>query len=140
MQTFSAILLWLAMGAATAYFANQRGRDPFAWFMLGMLLGFFGLLLLFVLPPLAKEDEPALEAEYTLLEKSPRNHDYLIKEWYYYDDERKQNGPMPFDQLKELWQDGKINEETFVWSEGLDSWKQLQDVESVYAHLRLQEP
>lgn len=139
MQTFSVILFWLAMGAATAYFANQRGRDPFAWFMWGMLLGFFGLLLLFVLPPLAKEEEPGLEAEYSLLEPNPKNHDYFLKEWYYYDDKKEQHGPVRFEQLKKLWEEGHINEETFVWHEGLDNWKQLQDVEGAYAHLRLEE-
>jgi len=138
MQTFSVILFWLAMGAATAYFANQRGRDPLAWFMLGMLLGFFGLLLLFVMPPLAREDEPPQEAEYALLrpEKAPENHAYLLKDWYYYDEEKKQQGPIRFDELKALWENGKINEETFVWEEGLPDWKQVLDLDGVYKHLR----
>lgn len=140
MQTFSVILFWLAMGAATAYFANQRGRDPLAWFMLGMLLGFFGLLLLFVLPPLAQEEE-LQEAEYGMLtpeSASQENHDYMLKDWFYFDEERKQHGPIRFEEMKRLREEGKVNEETFVWAEGLDDWKQVQDLKGLYGGLRVE--
>lgn len=145
MQTFYIIIFWLAMGAATAYFANQRGRDPLVWFMLGMLLGFFGLLLLFVLPAVA-EEEPVQEAEYALLDQKGegqpgilQGHEFMLKDWYYYDGERNQQGPVRFERLSSLWQDGKINEETYIWAEGLDSWKRLDEVGELYGELREKE-
>ena len=61
MQLFLTITLCLLIGAATAYFANQRGRDPLVWFMVGMLLGIFGLALLFLLPPVLEGEEKSEE-------------------------------------------------------------------------------
>lgn len=138
-QLISWIVLWLCLGTATAYFADQRGRDPLVWFMLGMLLGFLGLLLLFLLPPVSDEG-PVEEAEYNLLnqkEVSPQSHDYMIKEWFYYDDRRNRQGPIRFENLRELWKKGHIGEETFVWSEGMDGWKKIEEIQNLYAHLQL---
>lgn len=130
------------MGTATAYFANQRGRDPLVWFMLGMLLGFFGLLLLFLLPPVA-EEEPTQEAEYALLEQrgelasNPVDHSYMIKEWYYYDNNKARHGPVRFEKLKSLWQEASIDQESFVWCEGMENWKQIENIQGLYTHLQL---
>lgn len=139
MQTFSVIFFWLAMGLATAYFANQRGRDPFVWFVLGMLLGVFGLLLLLMLPPV-KEEEAVQEAEYVFHDKKEelptQSHSFMLQDWYYYDRERRQQGPVRYDSLRDLWQEGKIDEETFVWSEGLDEWKRLDKVDPLYGELK----
>ncbi len=142
MQVFLSIVFWLLMGCATAYFANQRGRDPLVWFMLGMLLGLFGLLLLFLLPPVADE-MPTEEAEYALLDQkhegvpSVQSHDYLIKEWYYYDTAQQRQGPVRVETLKSLWSDGMLNEETFIWCEGMDNWKSIDQVQNLYTYLQL---
>lgn len=142
MQIISLIVLWLCLGTATAYFANQRGRDPIVWFMLGMLLGFFGLLLVFLLPPLA-EEEPAVEAEYALLEQRGElsfglsNQDFLVKDWFYYDHKQIRQGPVSFDKLKGLWKDGFLNEESYIWSEGMENWIRLEEVQNLYTHLQL---
>lgn len=140
MQYFLSIVLWLLVSTATAYFANQRGRDPFVWFMIGMLLGFLGLLLVFLLPPVGEEPPPE-EAEYAFLEQkndsSKRSHEYLINDWYYYDQEQKRQGPIRFEHLQNLWRDGVITNHTFVWSEGMERWRKLEEVQNVFTHLQL---
>lgn len=136
-QIISLIILWLCLGASTAYFANQRGRDPFVWFMIGMLLGFFGMLLLFLLPPVADAQQKMAPFEEKGEEFIIQNRDYLIKEWYYYDQDRVRQGPLTFDQVKALWKRGVLNEESFVWSEGLESWKKIEELQNVYTHLQL---
>lgn len=33
------MVAWIILGAATAYLAKHRGRDPTFWFIIGMLVG-----------------------------------------------------------------------------------------------------
>lgn len=134
------------IGTATAYFANQRGRDPIVWFMVGMLLGLFGLVLLFLLPPVSAEEAAAKEMEDLAGESKPpeikfpvAQHDYLIKEWFYYDQHKERQGPVKFEVLKKLWEDGNIDEETFVWAEGMANWVKIEEVQNLYAHLILKD-
>lgn len=42
------LLLWLLFGVASAIVANGKGRDGCGWFILGVLLGPFGLILALV--------------------------------------------------------------------------------------------
>lgn len=145
MQLFLSIMLWLMIGSATAYFANQRGRDPLVWFMVGMLIGLLGLLLLFLLPPVTEEDVPHEgEEELSLDSKTDpttdaKPHDYLVKDWYYYDREKNRQGPIRFDALKKLWQAGDLSEETYIWSEGMTEWKKIEEVPNLHTHLVFKE-
>jgi hypothetical protein len=139
MQLFLTIMLWLMISSATAYFANQRGRDPLIWFMLGMLLGFLALIFLFLLPPV-QEEEPPLEAEYEILKKtSVLTPTFSLlelgKDWFYYDDKRQQQGPVQYDMIKELWDKGSIDEKTYVWSEGMGEWAEVKEIENLYDKL-----
>lgn len=49
------ILVWLAYGVLVAFLANSRGRNPFAWFALGLLAPCVSIILVFVLPDLNLE-------------------------------------------------------------------------------------
>lgn len=138
MQLFLTIALCLMIGAATAYFANQRGRDPLIWFMVGMLMGLFGLLLLFLLPVVPDEGVPPQEAIPEQID-TPRTitHDYLVKDWYYYDRNRERQGPIRFEKLKDLWKESELHEDSFVWSEGMPGWQKIEDLHSLYSFLQL---
>lgn len=141
MQYFVSIVLWLLVSTATAYFASQRGRDPLVWFMVGMLLGFLGLLLLFLLPPVNETETNAEEAEYALLEPQGETslplpgHDYMIKDWFYYDSQQQRQGPIRFEDLHHLWKDGVIDDHTFVWSDGMENWKKIEEIQNLHTHL-----
>jgi len=119
------------MGALNAYYANQRGRDPVAWFMIGIPLGLFGLVILFLLPKLndknsEKKETAAIAAEFPSVEELLP--DYTVKEWYYLDDEHKQKGPVQFSFLKGLWHDGQLLVKTYVWCDGMDVWEKVENV------------
>lgn len=143
MQYFLSIILWLLVSTATAYFANQRGRDPLVWFMIGMLLGFLGLLLLFLLPPVQEGEAGVQEIENSFLEPktdsipaaSSYSHEYLIKEWFYYDSEKNRQGPVRFEDLHDLWKAGVINDSTFVWSDGMVNWQKIEEIQPLHTHL-----
>lgn len=139
MQLFLTIALCLTIGAATAYFANQRGRDPLIWFMIGMLLGIFGFLLLFLLPAITEEGGAEEEIYEPKVESIPHQatHEYLVKDWYYYDRNRARQGPIRFDKLKDLWKESEISEDSYVWSEGMIGWQKIEEVPTLYTHLQL---
>jgi hypothetical protein len=123
----------LLFGGASSYFAKQRGRDPFAWFLIGMLLGILGLLLLFLLPPLSKgalpEEVPQREEiEPSLVPQEREDSSYRLKDWYYLDDQRNQVGPNTFNQLRKAAGQGKIHPDTYVWTEGMDGWKIVEEL------------
>lgn len=129
MEIALTIGLWLLIGTLTAYFANQRGRDPFAWFIIGMLLGLIGLFILFLLP-IIESTEDVHEMD-ELLPEGPEDYvkdHYQNKEWFYVNKERKQQGPVTFLTLKKEWGKGDLQEETLVWSEGMENWSPIKEL------------
>ncbi len=53
------IVLWLLFGVICAVVASQKGRSGCLWFLIGCVIGIFGLILVLVLP----SNQPRLEAE-----------------------------------------------------------------------------
>ena len=123
MEILVVIFSWLLFGGASSYFANQRGRDPFAWFLIGMFLGILGLLLLFLLPPLEESPRVVEEAPSEVPPQETETPNRL-KAWYYIDQAGNQIGPVSFNQLKKA----SIQEGTFIWSEGMPEWKPLAEL------------
>lgn len=132
MELFVVILSWLVFGGASSYFASQRGRDPFAWFMIGMLLGILGLLLLFLLPPLEEAKDESV-AEESLEEAVPVASEPAerLSAWFYLDKNRIQVGPVPFNTLKRAWDDKEVTGDTLVWREGMGEWKKVAELPSL---------
>ena len=141
---------WFLMGGICAYQAKQRGRNPLAWFAIGLLFGILGLILLFLLKPLnaaylkrpmiiisktgspfsfKKAAEPANQSvtgEIPFLPVIAPELQHLTKEhkmWYYLDEENKRFGPMSFHALHGAWQEGAVTRTTYVWNEDFDGWK-----------------
>jgi hypothetical protein len=135
-----AIILSLLFGWLAAYFAQSRGRDPFLWFFLGMFFGIFSIVLLFFLPNLGpkKEGQEQDESDFfitndndlemILPETRALYEDYGKREWYYLDKERKQKGPVSFNFLKTVWDEGGLEDTTYVWSNGMSNWERLNKV------------
>jgi hypothetical protein len=134
MRIIISLILILLFAFLSAYYAKQRGRDPLAWFTIGILLGIFAPLLLFLLKPLKiqdqKEKKPEIENEVKevsqVQEFSP--NPYGDKVWYYLDDNNQQKGPLYFSTLKSLFINEKIKSTTYVWSEGMSNWKRISEL------------
>lgn len=143
-MTILTMILWVLMGTATAYLANQRGRDPYIWFAIGMFLGILAMLLVVILPPAKSEEESEADQrnkeiierrerqveEQEKIESAPDLEPQSIetKEWFYLDKERKQQGPFSFYVINELWEGGTLNTHTLVWTEGMPEWKKIQEI------------
>jgi hypothetical protein len=46
------VIIWVLFGIASAIVAGQKNRSGFGWFLLGILLGPFGLIFILILPKL----------------------------------------------------------------------------------------
>lgn len=128
MEFFVVIVSWLLFGGATSYFAAQRGRDPLAWFVIGMLLGILGLLLLFLLPPI---DNSTPEKEEPIPVKEASQPPARLVEWYYLDANREQVGPIPYSQLTKASYDKLIKADTLVWSQGMAKWQRVDEIQEL---------
>lgn len=141
MEILLTVILWILMGTSNSYFAASRGRDPFAWFLIGMLLGVFGLLLLFLLPPVeVSEQEKSEEFEVEeFVEEEPSitasQSGYRFRDWFYLDEKQQQLGPFSFQSLRKNWELGKLKDGTFVWSEGMENWRKIQDLPGLKENL-----
>lgn len=133
MRMLISLALLLFFAFLSAYVAKQRGRDPVAWFMIGILLGIFSPILLLILKPLnanremmeTEENEDTKLAPQVLETKEIR---YSNKEWYYLDKSQQQQGPVYFNTLKSLWLNEKITSTTYVWSDGMPQWKRINEL------------
>ncbi|MUH35743.1 SPFH domain-containing protein [Zobellia amurskyensis] len=54
---------------------------------------------------------------------------------YYYAANGQQNGPVPFDKLKELFASRTINRDSLVWKQGMQNWTALKEVEELKSFL-----
>jgi hypothetical protein len=122
----------LIMGAIAAYIARRRGKNPYLWFGIGMLLGILGLFLIFFIPnkkrPSQTQDSLAKEPIVTLDITPTVSASSKEKLWYYLSKSNEQFGPMSFDFLKKAFFEGKIKASTYVWNEELDNWKMFENI------------
>lgn len=129
--TVLTFIFWFLTGTACAYFAYQRGRDPYFWFAIGLFFGLLGLLVLMFLPVITSEEASKKEfADVQAVPQIPPVHenDYMIKDWFWIDKTGQQQGPIRYEILKTLWNENKVDALSFVWSEGMESWKRIEEL------------
>ena len=103
------------------HYASKRGRDPYIWFFLGFIFGLFGLIALFILPDIKKITSPSLPP------KQQKYSPILYQEWFYIDSNKEQQPPITFEKLKTMWNDGTLKSSSYVWTKGMDNWKQIKN-------------
>lgn len=106
------------MGILGAYLAHRQARNPWVWFGVGFVFGFFGIFFLLSIP---KKKDSAIA-----LPPKPFIDGPVDRLWYYLDSTRKQIGPMSYPALTLAWKKGDLNEKTLVWHEALPDWCALQ--------------
>lgn len=138
MEIFIVFVIWLLVGAAAAYLAALRGRDPFLWsmgiFMLclfGLPFAILGVALLYYLPAATEGEESADKEKNEAVSAPPvpvSLGDVPSRLWFYYDSERQRHGPLTFKDFFDAWKSRRIEDETFVWTESLSEWKKTKDL------------
>jgi hypothetical protein len=101
------------------------------------LFGILGLIALFLFPSLESQPRTAEEDHSIFLDASSikdrsfpgvTSTAYEGKEWFYLDTEQQQRGPIPFEKLKSVWNEGGLHPATYVWSEGMENWKKVEEL------------
>jgi len=113
--------------------AHKKGRNPWLWAVLGLLFGFWCLIVLYFLPKKYQKKiykkktkkQAFLSNEEKLFFTTPYNYKTF---WYYLDDEENIQGSVSFYRLKDLWVAKKIKPSTFVWHEKMKDWKRIKDL------------
>lgn len=112
------LVLCSLFGAAVAYCAQLRGRDPITWFVIGLLFGIFGLFALFYLPRLDQKAPPAEDVKpYVSVRGSP------FEDWWYLNAQRQIQGPLSANHLEQKILDNEIPPDTLVWKEDMAEWE-----------------
>ncbi len=130
-------ILLLPIAGAAAYYAKRKGRNPLFWFVIGVLLGIFSLLILWLLPHVSSNQDQEGEARPTMTVSNPDpslHHSTSVeivrpleedKLWYYLDQHHQQMGPVSIVALRELWNRGQLDLESYVWAEGMAQWQKV---------------
>lgn len=142
MESILTVAMWLAFGAASAYYAKKQRRNPYVWFFIGLFLGIFGLLLLLMLPLLqrfknswhGKQQKTqntqtatvTVDLGSSLMRAASQEQKNLM--WYYLDGANEQKGPMSFNAFDKQWQEGSLTGASFIWNEHLTEWKALKEI------------
>lgn len=131
-------VMWLLVGAATARLARKRGRDPAAWFVWGVLFGIFTFILLWFLPPAGKKEEESTSTTpiVVIAPVVPVKAAADGQQWYLVDRKLQQQGPLPFESLKEAWQRGDLTQQALVWTCGMQQWQKIEQLPYLCEQLR----
>lgn len=155
-----ASIVSVCIGLLSSHYAQKRGRDASTWFVLGVLLGIFAPILLFILPPVNRpvpeQTSPAAGSSHAVFpvtmsmtkeavdngEASTGKSDVsdttaalLAKDWHYIDVNGKQEGPCPYGDLRLAAQREAVNSQSFVWTEGMSDWKRAGEVPDLSSEL-----
>jgi len=144
MYPLFSVILWLIIGGICSQVAKQRGRRPMIWFFIGVVLGVIGLIILYIMPPkkialAVASSTPAPSQQTIEVSVSPAEPEDPLYEtllWYYLDEANKQYGPMSFSALQGAWDDDQITSSTYVWNEGMENWKMLEELSGLLAKIR----
>ena len=135
------VVITFLFGALTSYVSHTKGRNSTLWFLIGIFLGWIGLLVAFLLPP-AEATDPAKSSKVGVqtlpVVSEPVPEPLAEKPWYYLDKEHKQYGPVSFLLLHELWKKGELIEESLVWQEGMKEWTAISNLPEMAAKFRSQ--
>jgi hypothetical protein len=133
-------IISLIISGFTAYYAEKKGRNPFAWFVIALFISFLAPIILYFLPPLKdqKNEVADLSIEKATtpvlvvtpsksIEEMPSGE----KLWHYLDENHTQYGPVSIIALKELFDKGKLGLNSYVWSAGMEKWEKVNDLEDL---------
>lgn len=117
-----ALISSLGWGCLNAWLAKRSGRNPYQWFLIGILLGAFGVGFLM----LGKKKRKTAQSPPKEMLDIAFSSDVL---WYYLKGKEKV-GPMSSVAIEKAYLGEKIDANTFVWNEKMDDWKYLKDLTS----------
>lgn len=137
------LISWTLIGYLCSRIAQNRGRNPMLWFILGAILGLIAVIVLYILPSRVVVASAGAIPENKV---SDEDVSYIPPEdvasrppealWYYLDKENNQFGPMSFNALQSAWNSDEINAATYVWNEKMEDWKTLEELPETLENIK----
>lgn len=142
---FLSFFLLLIISGLTAYYADKKGRNPFIWFVIGILISVLAPIILFFLPSLKDQKEESKQTKPTVLPpptpiSTPIMNADEDKLWYYLDKDHNQYGPVSLIALKELWDRGQLELNSYVWTESMEKWDRVDNLPGLKTSLKRPPP
>ena len=100
----------------------------YLWSIIGFTFTFMGVGLFFLVDFLQKK-RLAQQTPITIYaEPEPKEED---KTWYYLDQGQHQIGPLMLRDLEKAWDESVINENSYIWKEGMSQWKKIKELPEI---------
>jgi hypothetical protein len=150
-ETLIGLVIILLMGTLTAYIGWKRGRNPTFWFIMGIFFGWLGFVVVYFLPKqeevlkqreeelgkIQKKEEPlSLEKIEPVIEPVKDAPHSQETNWFYLNKEHQTQGPVLASTIEELWKKQEITRASFVWKEGMQDWKRVEELSDLYQLLQ----
>ncbi|PWU16321.1 MAG: hypothetical protein C5B45_00695 [Chlamydiae bacterium] len=119
------ITISLFWGWITARCAQKKGLNQRNWYIAGVL---FCVLAFIMVLFQRKKDLKILDPVVHKPQFIPIHLSQRENLWYYLNKTGQQLGPISFQDLTSVWENKKIQEESYVWNEDLEDWKRLKEV------------
>jgi len=145
-QLFFSFIVSTLFAFISAYYAEKKGRSSLVWFVLGFLFTFIAPIALYFLSPMNEETEnlktsknnepsspfksdPTFASPQTILPPpfKEENKDENVL-WFYLDQEHQQIGPVSIIALRDLWNRGLLELNSYVWTEGMQKWEKVDQL------------
>ena len=108
------LIILIVIATINAYISIRKGFNWPTWFILTLLLGPLVTVILYF----SKEKKISLIIAFAI----PR--DGL---WFYLTKDSKQIGPISSFRIEELFEIKELSHDTYVWKEGMQEWKKLEN-------------
>ncbi|BAE80954.1 conserved hypothetical protein [Chlamydia felis Fe/C-56] len=154
MLPISFFLIYILLGFLAAYLAVKKNRNPIGWFLAGMCFGFFGIIILLILPDLPPKNEDSnsssnndeslnnvfhsLSEEDSSVISFPPPVDQVPRDtekWFYLNKEKQNVGPMFLEDLLLFLKDKEKHatentnpEDIWVWKKGMENWERVKNI------------
>ncbi|SYX09294.1 hypothetical protein C834K_0855 [Chlamydia poikilotherma] len=162
MLPISFFLIYILLGFLAAYLAVKKNRNPIGWFLAGMCFGFFGIIILLILPDLppkngnstssSDDNEPSNNILHSILEdssviSSPPPVDQVPRDtekWFYLNKEKQNVGPIFLEDLLLFLRDKEKHtaentnpEDIWVWKKGMENWERVRNIPELNEALKI---
>ena len=128
MSPYVVIPASLLIGYFTSKYAKNKNRRTDAWFVLGFMFGALAPLILAFLPKL----EPEAPTE-----EPPAIPTFYPPEWYYLNEAHQQIGPLSLKEMREAYQNGSLQNSSYIWNEDMPDWAHLSTFPKVIEALSI---
>jgi hypothetical protein len=143
MEFYISLLLLVVIGSFCFYIAKKRQRNPYFWFFIGFFFGILGLLFLLLIPKksqneLVPQTQPSILKQ-PIVASSSIISPYKDMQWHYLDEEHKTIGPLYFSELLQAWIDGRLSIKSYVWTDKMNDWQQIEQISDLKHLLETEE-